>query len=143
MYEIAFKKLGLSSTPTGDADAPAEEYINECCNGGDIVIARVLPALREGGARVEHGQEDWGWFAWSYHGTRRLAVHVQCDAVETGEMRALVWVYERGPWWALWREREIDGPALDALRDLVLEALEGWADGPCVVDHHVPHGRPG
>jgi hypothetical protein len=49
-------------------------------------------------------------------------------------MRVLLSAHERGPWWTLFREREIDGPDLEALRDLVLAALERWTDGPCTVE---------
>lgn len=132
---ISFRKTDLPERPTARSDGHDEpDYINPCCVGGDLVLERLLSALRERCTRVEQGQEDWGWYAWGYAGSRRLAVHTQCDDVEHGDMTALLWVYERGPWWQLWREREVVGPELDALRDLVLAALDGWTDGPVAVD---------
>ena len=51
-YELAFEKA-LDITET-------DRYFNECCIGGDIVSAALLPALQARYGTVESGQEDWG-----------------------------------------------------------------------------------
>lgn len=99
VYSIQFHKHDLLSKPSVTAFPDgAGEYINPCCVGGDLVIARVLPALRTRCDRVEHGQEDWGWYAWGYVGSRRLAVDTDCQDPDRGEMVARVSLHERGSW---------------------------------------------
>jgi hypothetical protein len=39
-----------------------EQYINECCVGGDAVVNQLLPSVRARYADVRTNQEDWSWF---------------------------------------------------------------------------------
>ncbi len=38
-----------------------QQYINECCIGGNVVLKQLLPALRERYGDLMSEQEDWGW----------------------------------------------------------------------------------
>ena len=56
-YEISFTRPVLISD--------REQYINECCVGGDAVVDALLPAVRAAGYEdIQSNQEDWGWFIW-------------------------------------------------------------------------------
>ncbi|QOK92872.1 hypothetical protein HF908_16205 [Ralstonia pseudosolanacearum] len=56
-----------------------DRYFNACCVGGDLVLAQLLPVLREAYGEVQSDQEDWGWFAWFEHSGIKLAVDVFAD----------------------------------------------------------------
>lgn len=63
-------------------------YINDCCIGGDVVLDRLLPVLREHyGDDLQANQEDWGWFAWFEKSTIKLAVDIHTDDHEKGEFQ--------------------------------------------------------
>jgi len=51
----------------------SEQYINDCCIGGDIVLEQLLPSLTARYIDLQSNQEDWGWFAWFEHSRNRLA----------------------------------------------------------------------
>ena len=55
-YEVSFTKR----VPIADR----EQYFNECCVGGDIVVDVLLPSVRARYEQVQTHQEDWGWFIW-------------------------------------------------------------------------------
>src|SRR5919108_2182638 len=79
-YELSFTKR----VPLLDR----EEYINECCVGGDKVAEQLLPALRrQYGDDLNPVQEDWGWFIWFQSGGVKLAVDIFTDDPEVGEFR--------------------------------------------------------
>lgn len=40
--------------------AHSEQYINDCCIGGDIVLDQLLPGLRARYGELQSNQEDWG-----------------------------------------------------------------------------------
>ena len=61
-----------------------EQYINECCIGGDVVLNHLLPSVRARYADVQTNQEDWGWFIWFRKGHVRLAIDVFTDDPEQG-----------------------------------------------------------
>ena len=61
-YELSFTKR----VPIVDR----EQYINECCIGGDVVVNRLLPSVRSRYTDVQTNQEDWGWFIWFRQGER-------------------------------------------------------------------------
>jgi len=99
------------------------QYINDCCVGGDIVLDRLLPALRTTYGAVQSNQEDWGWFAWFDYERIKLAVDVHTDDAARGEFQ--VHLTSRKPRLLLGSRIE-DTPQLDALRELVLEQLRRW-----------------
>lgn len=53
-----------------------DQYFNECCVGGDLVLEQLLPVLRATYGEVQSEQEDWGWFAWFEHAGTKLAADV-------------------------------------------------------------------
>jgi hypothetical protein len=67
-YELSFRKR----VPITNR----EDYINECCVGGDVVVNHLLPSVRARYTDVETNQEDWGWFIWFRKGAVRLAIDV-------------------------------------------------------------------
>jgi hypothetical protein len=65
-YELSFSK----QLPHIDR----EQYINDCCIGGDLVVNQLLPSVQARYTDVQTEQEDWGWFIWFRKGNVRLAV---------------------------------------------------------------------
>jgi len=78
-YEVSFKK----PVPLLDR----EEYINECCVGGDAVVNRLLPSIQARHTDIQTNQEDWGWFIWFRMGNVRLAIDVFTDDSQEGQFR--------------------------------------------------------
>lgn len=113
-YEIAFTR------PVTISDR--EQYINECCVGGDIVVDRLLPAVRERYTDIQSNQEDWGWFIWFRQSRVRLAIDVHTDDADAGEFRIRLTSRVR----KLVFEREADTPELDELRAFVESELTRW-----------------
>ena len=104
--------------------ADREQYINDCCVGGDVVFDRLLPSLRARyGADLQPIQEDWGWFSWFGHSGVKLAVDVHTTDHEVGEFA--VHLTSRRPRFLL-GARVQDTPELEQLRDLVVSQLESW-----------------
>jgi hypothetical protein len=122
-YEISFTKR----VPIDNR----EQYINECCVGGDVISERLQPAVRERYGDVQAEQEDWGWFIWFRRGPVSLAVDIFTDDPEAGEFR--IHLTARTRKLGLF-SRVQDVPELDELRGLVLQELNGWTDTPCRID---------
>ena len=78
-YEISFTKR----VPIVDRD----QYINDCCIGGDVVVDHLLPSVRARYTHVQANQEDWGWFIWFRKGNVRLAIDVFTDDPAEGIFR--------------------------------------------------------
>ena len=78
-YEVSFTKR----VPIRDRD----DYINDCCVGGDAVRDRLLPAVQARYGEVDTNQEDWGWFIWFRKGHVSLAIDVFTDDPEEGVFR--------------------------------------------------------
>jgi hypothetical protein len=80
-YELSFtKKLQLADT---------EQYINQCCIGGDIVLDVFLPQLRREYGELQSDQEDWGWFATApAAGRTAIIATITHNATLIGERRA-------------------------------------------------------
>jgi hypothetical protein len=109
-----------------------EQYINDCCIGGDIVLDRLLPSLRERyGENLQSNQEDWGWFAWFDHSGVKLAVDVHTDDHSTGEFQ--IHLTSRRPRFLLGSKVD-DTPELEELRELVLSQLRSWPVEQLVVE---------
>jgi hypothetical protein len=105
------------------AVADAEQYINECCVGGDLVLEQILPSLRERYGELFSNQEDWGWFAWFEHSGVKLAIDVHTNDAAAGEVQ--VHLTSRTTRF-LFGTKIQDTPELEALRELVLSKLQSW-----------------
>jgi hypothetical protein len=122
-YEVAFSK------PIGISDR--EQYINDCCVGGDIVVDRLLPAIRQRYTGIQTNQEDWGWFIWFRKSGVRLAVDVFTDDPDTGAFRIRLTSTIK----KLLFEKVADTPELDELRALVESELRNWQVADLAVSH--------
>jgi hypothetical protein len=118
-YELTFTKR----VPIADR----ARYINECCVGGDVIVDRLLPAVKRRYADVRTDQEDWGWFIWFRGAESRLAIDVFTDDPEAGTFRMHLTSRVRR---LLFFTAIADTRELDELRDLVESELSGWTDGP-------------
>ena len=104
--------------------ADREQYINDCCVGGDVVLDRLLPSLRgRYGADLQSNQEDWGWFAWFGQSGVKLAVDVHTTDHEIAAFA--VHLTSRRPRFLLGAKVQ-DTPELEQLRELVVSQLESW-----------------
>jgi hypothetical protein len=121
-YEVSFTKR----VPLLDRD----EYINECCAGGDQVVDRLLPAVRKRYSDIDTGQEDGGWFIWFHSGAVKLAIDVFTDDPEGGEFRVHLTSRTKR---LLFLESVVDTPELEDVRVLVTSELEAWTGGPVSV----------
>jgi hypothetical protein len=101
----------------------ADEYMNDCCIGGDVVLDRLLPALRNKyGNDLQSNQEDWGWFAWFEDGPIKLAVDISTE--DEGSTFQLL-LTSRRPRFILGDKVE-DCIQLESLRELVVKELTTW-----------------
>lgn len=115
-YALTFIKQVELSRP--------DEYINDCCKGGDVVLDRLLPALRmRYGNDLQSNQEDWGWFVWFKDGPVKLALDIATD--DDGSTFQLH-LTSRRPRFLLSDKIE-DSPELESLRELVVKELFAWA----------------
>jgi hypothetical protein len=101
-----------------------EQYINDCCIGGDVVLEQLLPALSERYGELMSEQEDWGWFAWFEHSGEKLAVDVHTDDANAGEFQ--IHLTSSKPRLLFGRKIQ-DTAVLEALRELVERQLQSWA----------------
>ena len=115
-YEIAFTRLV--------ALADRDDYINECCVGGDAVVDALFPAvLAAGYDDLQRNQEDWGWFIWFKKGDVKLAIDVHTDDGDAGEFRIRLTSQTK----RLLGYKEADTPELDELLRLVDFELKRWS----------------
>jgi hypothetical protein len=114
-YEIAFTR----PVPITDR----EQYINECCVGGDAVVDALEPAVRARYADIQTNQEDWGWFIWFKKGSVKLAIDVHTDDGDAGEFRIRLTSQTK----RLIGYKEADTPELEELRALVESELRAWS----------------
>lgn len=123
-YELSFpKQMDVANTA---------RYINDCCIGGDVVSAALLPALQARYVQVDTGAEDWGWFIWSTRDRLRLAVDIFTDDYRVGRFRARVATSRRGP---LFGWKEIDTAELEELKQIVHAQLSSWLGVAPLVAH--------
>jgi hypothetical protein len=115
-YEVAFTRR----VPVLDR----EEYINECCIGGDAVVNHLLPQIEARYPDIETNQEDWGWFIWFRKGPVRLAVDVFTDDPDRGSFR----LHLTSRLKRLFVHSVIDTSELEELRTLVVSELAAWAE---------------
>lgn len=120
-----------------------QHYINDCCVGGDIILERLMPALRERYGALESNQEDWGWYAWFEHEGVKLAVDIFTNDEQTGEFE--LHLTSRLPRLLLPAKVQ-DLPELDRLRELVAHDLRVWPvsrlDISQVDDQYKPIAQP-
>ncbi len=115
-YALSFSKKVEITDP--------DQYINDCCIGGDVVLDRLLPTLKEKYGDLQSNQEDWGWFAWFEDGQVKLAVDIFTDDHEAQQFQILL--TSRRPRFIL-KDKVEDGSELEALRDLVVRELTEWS----------------
>ena len=123
-YEVSFKK----PVPLLDR----EEYINECCVGGDAVVNRLLPSIQARHTDIQTNQEDWGWFIWFRMGNVRLAIDVFTDDSQDGQFRIHLTSRTRR---LFLFERVTDTDELEDLRSLVESELRAWDGRGIKVEH--------
>jgi hypothetical protein len=114
-YEVSFTKR----VPIQDRD----DYINECCIGGDVVRDRLLPVVHARYGKAETNQEDWGWFIWFRTGNVALAIDIFTDEPEEGVFRIHLTSRTKR---LLWFDEIVDTPELDDLKALVVADLTEW-----------------
>ena len=114
-YQLAFTKPLKVDDPG--------KYYNDCCYGGDIVVAELLPVVSQGRSEVRTEQEDWGWFIWCKEGSVDLAVDVFCDDPDKGTYR--IFLTSKIKRFGMFEKIE-DAPALESLRQVVASKLESW-----------------
>ena len=123
-YEVSFSKR----VPLLDR----EQYINECCVGGDAVVNRLLPLMKAPYADVQTNQEDWGWFIWFRKDNVRLAVDIFTDDPERGMFR--IHLTSRTKRFLVF-DSVIDTPELEELRRIIESELSAWCGQTVKVDH--------
>ena len=103
--------------------AARDEYINECCVGGDIVLRHLWRTLETRYPGQIPQQEDWGWFIWIDRDRDRMAVDVFTHDSTAGEFE----VHLTASRSRFLRPREVrDTPELDVLCDAIARQLEAW-----------------
>jgi hypothetical protein len=121
-YEIAFaRQVAITNR---------DQYINECCVGGDAVVDALLPAVRARYAGIQTNQEDWGWFIWFKHGAVKLAIDVHSEDGDAGEFRIRLTSLTK----RLIGYKEADTPELEELRALVESELQRWSASGITVE---------
>ena len=101
-----------------------EQYINDCCIGGDIVVNQLLPSVKARYADIQTHQEDWGWFIWFRRGNVRLAIDVFTDNPDDGDFR--IHLTSRTKRFLVFSQ-VVDTSELEELRGLVISELASWA----------------
>jgi len=114
-YELTFTKMVTI--------ADRDQYFNECCVGGDVVMDRLLPILRARYEDIETNQEDWGWFAWFKDARSNLAVEVFSDNSDAGKFRIHV---TSNVSHFLFGAKVMDTPELEPLLRIVVGAISNW-----------------
>ena len=113
-YEISFTK----SLKFGDTD----QYINECCYGGDIVSDVLLPTIRKNYSSIKAFQEDWGWLIVFKSKKISMEIDIHCDYPKTGSFKVLLFANQK----RFLKAAVEDKVELDKLRDYVVGVLEEW-----------------
>lgn len=115
-YILSFVRPVVVSDP--------DQYINDCCIGGDLVLEQLLPSLKERYGDIQSDQEDWGWFASFEQLGVELAVDVHTNDGSAGEFQVHLTSRKRR---FLLGTKIQDTPELESLRELVLLQLQKWA----------------
>ena len=112
-YELSF----IARVPT----LPREQYINDCCVGGDAIVGLLLPSVQARYANIDSGEEDWGWYIWFETGELKLAVDVFTDDPDAGEFRIHLTSRRKR---RFFRDTIVDTPQLEELCTLVVAELQ-------------------
>jgi hypothetical protein len=121
-YELSFtKRISI---------ADREEYINECCVGGDFVVNQLLPVVEARYTDIQTEQEDWGWFIWFRAGSTSLAIDIFTDDADVAAFRVHLTSRVKR---LLVSDKIVDTPELEMLRALVVAELTPWVDGTIAV----------
>jgi hypothetical protein len=99
------------------------QYINDCCIGGDLILEQLLPAIAERYGDLMSNQEDWGWFVWFEDSGVRLAVDVHTNDHYSSEFQ--IHLTSSIPRF-LFGLKIQDTPELESLKELVTSALRAW-----------------
>ena len=127
-YEVSFaKRVAVSDR---------EQYINECCVGGDSVVNRLLPSVRAHYVDIQTNQEDWGWFIWFRKGRVKLAIDVFTEDSEQGLFRMHLTSRTRR---LLLFDAVVDTSELEELRALVESELTAWIGNAIEIAHLDPN----
>jgi hypothetical protein len=121
-FEVSFQKT---------VTVTKQNYINECCWGGDVIREHFLPLISSRYEKIQTGQEDWGWFLWFRRDGVRLAIDIFCDNPATCEFRLRLYSLRRR---FLFFHTEVDSPQLLEMKNLVITTLKDWGCDP-KVDH--------
>ncbi|WP_410497945.1 hypothetical protein [Chitinibacter sp. S2-10] len=100
-----------------------EQYFNDCCIGGDVVLEQLLPTLNSQYCDIEANQEDWGWFAWFEKSGVKLAVDIFTDDQVANLFQ--IHLTSRKPR-LLFGTTVQDTPELEELRQIVEKQLNAW-----------------
>lgn len=128
-FEIRFsKKLEIKDS---------DKYINECCIGGDLVLAEIEKAgfvSDKTNEKVSRGQEDWGWYLWFWRGNAKFEVNICFDNEEevdpAGYRIHIIRQIKAG----LFSKKMEDTDEVGEIKDEVKERIERWTGKPCVVE---------
>jgi hypothetical protein len=122
-HEVSFiKKVPISSS---------EQYINNCCIGGDVVVDHLLPFVRARYSGIQTNQEDWGWFIWFNGESGSLAIDVFTADPDEGVFRIRLTSRRKH---LFFFEVVSDSEELDELRLLVTRELAAWGATAIKVD---------
>ena len=114
-YEVSFTKR----VPVVDR----EQYINDCCVGGDVVVDHLLPTVQARYLDIQTNQEDWGWFIWFRKDQIKLAIDVVTDDPDEGAFRIHLTSRTKR---LLVLDTVVDTPELEELRAFVASELAAW-----------------
>ena len=113
----------------------AGQYVNECCFGGDLVLAEIEKSniLADGtNERIARGQEDWGWYLGFWRGPAKFEISI-CFETEAKPPEYRVHVIRQIRSGLLSKKMEDNGE-LELIRDAVKTQIDLWSDSPCQVE---------
>jgi hypothetical protein len=114
----------LSFTAAVTVKDGRSRYINDCCWSGDVIRDRLMPVVAERYQEIRTEQEDWGWFIWFRDGAIRLAIDIFCEDIASGAFRVRLTSRRK----KLIGSEILDTPELERLRDLLVSAMDAWAE---------------
>lgn len=104
--------------------ADPNQYINDCCIGGNVVLNRLLPVLRSYyGIDLQSNQEDWGWLAWFKTGSIKLSIDIFTEDYENLQFQVLLTSHRPR---LILSDTVEDSAELELLQKLVIRELTDW-----------------
>ncbi len=108
------------------------QYLNECCVGGDIVLAEIQKApfvSLQANEKVSHGQEDWGWYLWFWRGNAKFEISICLDEDDNQEFRIhIIRQIKAG----LFSKKMEDNEELKTIQNEVKVQIESWTGKTCI-----------